>query len=144
MWLERMDYTDANLHVTEEEWDIIKNMVQYAVDNYDDTNLEYLIQEPAEKRYERFVQMHESLKWEDEFPVYLNIAYLDMLQLVFCELEDKDVPNVNPETKERLRREFLSYNLRDFFENPQENDNEPDDNETEKTQKRHRDFRVLG
>lgn len=113
--IQRTDYAFAELNASAQEWEGIKSLVQEAVNNYDNTELDILIHGPAEDRQSKLETMAGKLMVSDPPPVLLHSDDLQMLLLITTEADNRDVPGLDPELKHSITDQLNQYPVSTIF-----------------------------
>ncbi len=114
--IERTNYAFAEINASPEEWEGVKAMIKHAVDVYDKTDLDYLIQGDAETRNMRLRQLSEKLVMFDEAPVSLHKEDLQILLIVVFESDRTINPHLDDKQSEVIRSAFAQYNIQTIFD----------------------------
>jgi hypothetical protein len=114
----RTDYAFAELNATPEEWEGIKTIVQSAVDNYANSDLDCVMPGRAEDRRNRLESMAGRLMVTDPPPATIHREDLEVLLAVALEAHKEEVPGVDPDFKDRIADELLRYNAHTLFAGP--------------------------
>ncbi len=112
--LTRNDFAFAELNATPEEWTGIKTIVQSAVDNYGQWDLDYSIPGPAERRKTSLESMAERLM-VSELPVTMHREDIAVLLAVARQADREQIPGIDRVHKEEILDGFSPYNFHTLF-----------------------------
>lgn len=115
LYVETIKHGYATLQVCKESLKGLKTMVNYAAENYYDTNLEYGVPVSAEHRESYVKDLQSKLLTISSTTFMMSETDIKVLRTIIGELFDRDIEGITQELQEELFDDFHEYDFNTMF-----------------------------
>lgn len=113
--IERIEFAFADIHASEAEWSCLRAIVRHAVEDYDSTNLDYILPSPAETRARLVEELNERLTIEGPCKSQFHMEDLRVLLIVVSESDRLQNPDISIEAASELRESLERFSIKSLF-----------------------------